>query len=158
MRAGAAAAVAAAAAAAGPGLQEPVMSVTISVAVSHGVQLQPLWLIPTAAVSQHVSGQEEFVGPVLTDLTAARRGLVGAVEDSASAGGSAASAGSRRVVQAEVPLAEMVTYATVLRSLTQGGGDFTMQVSRCRQSMRHRLRGLQLQSRVRVAVSHASTS
>eukprot|EP01052_Picozoa_sp_SAG31_P004657 SAG31_NODE_195_length_20708_cov_9.627638_11_plen_201_part_00 len=59
LRAGAASAVAAACTSAAPGLQEPVMAVTISV-------------------------DEEFVGVVLTDLTAQRRGVVASVEDAGS--------------------------------------------------------------------------
>ena len=33
----------------------------------------------------------------------------------------------RRTIVAEVPLSELVKYATVLRSMTQGGADFTME-------------------------------
>jgi elongation factor G len=96
LRAGAAAAVAEAAAGAGAGLMEPVMAVAIS-------------------------AEERFVGPILTDITAHRRGVVASVAD-----GDASLKNARRTIHATVPLAELVAYATVLRSLTQGGGDFTM--------------------------------
>jgi elongation factor G len=35
--------------------------------------------------------------------------------------------GDDAVIRAEVPLAEMISYAPVLRSITQGRGSFTME-------------------------------
>jgi len=37
--------------------------------------------------------------------------------------------GDDAVVKAEVPLSEMLSYSAVLRSLTQGRGSFTMELS-----------------------------
>ena len=62
---------------------------------------------------------EEFMGDVIGDLNS-RRGNVGAMEDSATG----------KVIEAEVPLAEMFGYATTLRSLTQGRASYTMQPSK----------------------------
>ena len=59
---------------------------------------------------------EEYMGDVMGDLNR-RRGMVGGMEDSASG----------KVINAEVPLAEMFGYATSLRSMTSGRGNFTMQ-------------------------------
>ena len=58
---------------------------------------------------------EGSVGAVLTDLSS-RRGVILSV----------GADGVRQVVHAEVPLAELTSYSTVLRSLTGGGGDFSM--------------------------------
>jgi elongation factor G len=59
---------------------------------------------------------EEFLGEVLGDLNA-RRGQIVGTDTRAGA----------RVVQAKVPLSEMFGYATVLRSITQGRANHTMQ-------------------------------
>jgi elongation factor G len=59
---------------------------------------------------------DEYMGDVIGDLNA-RRGKVRGMEERAGA----------KVVQANVPLAEMFGYATDLRSRTQGRATFTMQ-------------------------------
>ncbi|QKX16023.1 elongation factor G [Microbulbifer sp. YPW1] len=59
---------------------------------------------------------EENMGDVVGDLNR-RRGLIQGMEDSASG----------KVVNAEVPLAEMFGYATDLRSATQGRATYTME-------------------------------
>ncbi len=61
---------------------------------------------------------EQYMGDVIGDLSA-RRGRIMAMEQR----------GSLRIIQAEVPLAEMFGYATVLRSNTQGRGTYTMEFS-----------------------------
>lgn len=61
----------------------------------------------------------EFLGEVTGDLSS-RRGKIEALTDRANI----------KVIDANVPLAEMFGYATVLRSLTQGRGSFTMEFSR----------------------------
>ena len=62
---------------------------------------------------------EENMGDVVGDLNR-RRGLIQGMEESVSG----------KVVNAEVPLAEMFGYATDLRSATQGRATFTMEFSR----------------------------
>ncbi|GAA5525125.1 elongation factor G 1 [Microbulbifer aestuariivivens] len=59
---------------------------------------------------------EENMGDVVGDLNR-RRGLIQGMEDSASG----------KVINAEVPLAEMFGYATDLRSATQGRATYTME-------------------------------
>ena len=59
---------------------------------------------------------EEYMGDVMGDLNR-RRGLVQGMEDSSMG----------KVINAEVPLAEMFGYATDLRSATQGRATFTME-------------------------------
>jgi elongation factor G len=61
----------------------------------------------------------EFLGDVIGDLNSKRGKILSMGER-----------GNLRVVDAEVPLAEMFGYATKLRSMTQGRGTFTMEFKR----------------------------
>jgi elongation factor G len=58
----------------------------------------------------------DFLGDTIGDLSA-RRGRIEATKDRIDF----------KVIEAKVPLAEMFGYATVLRSLTEGRGTFTME-------------------------------
>ncbi|MBI2626304.1 MAG: elongation factor G [Candidatus Nealsonbacteria bacterium] len=60
---------------------------------------------------------EDFFGDTIGDLSA-RRGKIEATSDRLS----------MKVIDAEVPLSEMFGYATVLRSMTEGRGTFTMEL------------------------------
>src|SRR5690606_18511072 len=62
---------------------------------------------------------EENMGDVVGDLNR-RRGIIHGMEESVSG----------KVIDAEVPLAEMFGYATDLRSATQGRATFTMEFSK----------------------------
>jgi len=62
---------------------------------------------------------EEYMGDVMGDLNR-RRGIVQGMEDSASG----------KVIDAEVPLAEMFGYSTDLRSATQGRATYTMEFTK----------------------------
>jgi elongation factor G len=62
---------------------------------------------------------EANVGDVVGDLNR-RRGLIGGMEESPMG----------KIVNAEVPLAEMFGYATDLRSATQGRATYTMEFSK----------------------------
>ena len=66
-----------------------------------------------------VEGPAEFSGGILGTLMQRRAMIVGSQDD----------AGLARI-EAEVPLAEMFGYSTVLRSSTQGKAEFTMEFSR----------------------------
>jgi len=61
---------------------------------------------------------EEYMGDIIGDINA-RRGRVEGLEERSV----------YKVVRANVPLAQMFGYATVLRSMTQGRGSFSMQFS-----------------------------
>jgi elongation factor G len=78
---------------------------------------KPHILEPLMKVS--VEGPSEFAGNILASLSQRRGIIVSSVED-----------GMFSRIDAEVPLAEMFGYATVLRSLTQGKAEFTMEFQR----------------------------
>ncbi|MCD5391115.1 elongation factor G [candidate division NPL-UPA2 bacterium] len=65
---------------------------------------------------------EEYMGEVVGDLNA-RRGRIEKMS----------SRGAKRVLRGNVPLAEMFGYATALRSLSQGRGNFTMEFHQYRE-------------------------
>ncbi|MBN1227058.1 MAG: elongation factor G, partial [Deltaproteobacteria bacterium] len=75
---------------------------------------KPIILEPIMQVS--VEGPSEFQGVVIAGLNQRRGIIISTSED-----------GIWSVVEAEVPLAEMFGYATVLRSTTQGKAEFTME-------------------------------
>ncbi len=65
-----------------------------------------------------VSIPEQYLGDVMGDINS-RRGKIKSMEDK----------GKLRIIRANIPLGEMFGYATVLRSITQGRGTYTMQFS-----------------------------
>jgi elongation factor G len=75
---------------------------------------RPQILEPIMKVS--VEGPSEFAGNIFASINQRRGIIVSSVED-----------GSFSRVDAEVPLGEMFGYSTVLRSLTQGKAEFTME-------------------------------
>jgi elongation factor G len=78
------------------------------------VKAAPKLLEPVMKVE--VVTPEDYVGDVIGDLNS-RRGQISAMD----------TRGNARVVNANVPLANMVGYVSNLRSLTQGRAQFTMQ-------------------------------
>ena len=78
------------------------------------MKAKPQVLEPIMKVS--VEGPTEFAGNVFATISQRRGVIVSSVED-----------GTFSRVDAEVPLAEMFGYSTVLRSLTQGKAEFTME-------------------------------
>jgi elongation factor G len=78
------------------------------------MKAKPQVLEPIMKVS--VEGPTEFAGNVFATINQRRGVIVSSVED-----------GTFSRVDAEVPLAEMFGYSTVLRSLTQGKAEFTME-------------------------------
>ncbi len=73
-------------------------------------------------MSVEVVTPTDFTGNVNSDLTGTRRGRVTGIEP---VPGSA----TAQMVVAEVPLAQMVGYATALRSATQGRASYAMRLS-----------------------------
>ena len=78
------------------------------------MKAKPQILEPIMKVS--VEGPSEFAGNVFATISQRRGVIISSVED-----------GTFSRVDAEVPLAEMFGYSTVLRSLTQGKAEFTME-------------------------------
>jgi elongation factor G len=86
-----------------------------SMALQDGAKrARPTLLEPVMAVE--IVFPDKFMGDV-TGSVASRRGQVNAMEER----------GMLKVAKAMIPLAEMFGYATVLRSMTDGRGTFTME-------------------------------
>jgi len=81
-------------------------------------------LEPTMAVEVVVP--DDFTGNVVSDLNGRRGRIMGMEPARAAVEGGRSTA---QIVKAEVPLAEMVGYATAIRSATQGRASYTMQFS-----------------------------
>lgn len=81
------------------------------------LKAKPAILEPIMRVT--VECPSEFQGNVMSSINQRRGLIMSAAED-----------GVFTTVEAEVPLEEMFGYATTLRSLTQGKGEFTMEFSR----------------------------
>ncbi len=78
------------------------------------MKAKPVLMEPIMKVS--VEGPNEFQGSVMGSINQRRGMILGTTEE-----------GNYTVVDAEVPLSEMFGYSTVLRSLTQGKAEFTME-------------------------------
>ncbi len=78
---------------------------------------KPVILEPIMRVE--VVAPNEFQGSVFASINQRRGMIVSSTEDTTSS-----------TVVAEVPLSEMFGYSTVLRSLTQGKGEFTMEIGK----------------------------
>ena len=78
---------------------------------------KPVLLEPI--VSVEVTVPDEYTGTIIGDLTKRRGTIMG--QDMV---------GDHQVIQAEVPMAEMMVYATELRSMTQGIGTYTQKFER----------------------------
>jgi elongation factor G len=78
---------------------------------------KPIILEPVMKVS--IECPSEFQGNAMASLNQRRGLIMSSAED-----------GVFSTIEAEVPLAEMFGYATTLRSLTQGKGEFTMEFSK----------------------------
>ncbi|MCB5191274.1 elongation factor G [Methylobacillus arboreus] len=94
---------------------ENAFKMAASIAFKDGMRkADPILLEPMMAVE--VETPEEYMGDVMGDLSS-RRGMIQGMED--NAGG--------KVIRAEVPLAEMFGYSTVVRSLSQGRASYSME-------------------------------
>ena len=78
-------------------------------------QCKPCLLEPVMKVA--IEAPDEFAGTLMGDLNS-RRGRVQGME----------SKGRTTVINAEVPMAEMLTYGTLLTSMTQGKGSYHMEM------------------------------
>jgi elongation factor G len=76
---------------------------------------KPCLLEPIMKVE--IEAPEEFAGTLMGDLNS-RRGRVGGME----------SKGRTTIINAQVPMAEMLTYGTLLTSMTQGKGSYRMEM------------------------------
>jgi elongation factor G len=74
----------------------------------------PILLEPMMAVE--VETPEDYMGDVMGDLSS-RRGMIQGMDDSPTG----------KIIRAEVPLAEMFGYSTVVRSLSQGRASYSME-------------------------------
>lgn len=81
------------------------------------LEATPVLLEPMMKIE--VVTPENYMGDVMGDLNR-RRGLVSGMEDAANG----------KIINAEVPLAEMFGYATDLRSTTQGRATYSMEFAR----------------------------
>jgi elongation factor G len=79
-------------------------------------QANPVLLEPIMSVT--ITTPEDFMGDIMGDLNG-RRGKVLGMD----------SAGRNQVIKANVPMAEFLTYAPDLRSMTGGRGIYTMEFS-----------------------------
>jgi len=78
-------------------------------------QAKPVLLEPVMKVE--IEAPDEFAGALMGDLNS-RRGRVQGME----------SGGAGTIVRAEVPMAEMLSYAATLTAITQGRGSFRMEM------------------------------
>jgi elongation factor G len=76
---------------------------------------KPCLLEPIMKVE--IEAPDEFAGTLMGDLNS-RRGRVGGME----------SKGRTTIINAQVPMAEMLTYGTLLTSMTQGKGSYRMEM------------------------------
>jgi elongation factor G len=76
---------------------------------------KPCLLEPVMKVE--IEAPDEFAGTLMGDLNS-RRGRVGGME----------SKGRTTIINAQVPMAEMLTYGTLLTSMTQGKGSYRMEM------------------------------
>ncbi len=101
---------------------EMAFKVAGSLAFRNGaLEADPVLLEPIMNIE--VVTPEDYMGDVMGDLNR-RRGLVNGMEDMISG----------KVINAEVPLAEMFGYATDLRSATQGRATYSMEFARYAQA------------------------
>jgi elongation factor G len=88
------------------------------------MKAKPVLMEPIMKVA--VEGPTEFQGSIMGSINQRRGMIIGTLEE-----------GDYTVVEAEVPLAEMFGYSTILRSLTQGKAEFTMEFAVYRQVPRN---------------------
>ena len=94
---------------------ENAFKMAASIAFKDGMRkADPVLLEPMMAVE--VETPEDYMGDVMGDLSS-RRGMIQGMDDLPTG----------KAIRAEVPLAEMFGYSTVVRSLSQGRASYTME-------------------------------
>lgn len=88
-------------------------------------QAEAVLLEPMAKL--HITVPEAYAGSVMGDVSASRGRVDGM--DTADARTRAQMGGNATVIEATIPYAEVLDYATRLRSLTRGTGEFEMEMS-----------------------------
>jgi elongation factor G len=112
-------------------------------AMKHALeQAEPVLLEPIMQVT--LSVPEDCVGDVIGDLNG-RRGRPQGME----------AVGPMTEIKAEVPMAEMLTYAPDLRSITQGQGDYTLEFLRYEEVPGHLAQKVVEQATEESAATHA---
>ena len=93
---------------------EMAFKLATSIAFKNGIpQAKPVLLEPINSVK--ITVDESYMGDVIGDLNKRRGRVLGMTHQN-----------KKQIIEAEVPAAEMFTYATDLRSMTQARGSFTM--------------------------------
>ena len=93
---------------------EMAFKMATSIAFKTGIpQAKPVILEPVSSVK--ITVDEAYMGDVIGDMNKRRGRVLGMTHQ-----------GKKQIIEAEVPTAEMFTYATDLRSMTQARGSFTM--------------------------------
>jgi elongation factor G len=104
---------------------ELAFQVAASMALKDGIsKADPVLLEPIMKVE--VETPDEYLGDVMGDLNG-RRGRIMGMENK----------GGNQVIMAEVPLAEMFGYATVVRSMSKGRATYTMEFECYREVPKH---------------------
>lgn len=97
-----------------------------SIAFKEGMRkASPVLLEPMMSVE--VETPEDYMGDIMGDLSS-RRGIIQGMDDDDSGG---------KKVRAEVPLAEMFGYSTILRSMTQGRATYSMEFKHYSEAPKH---------------------
>lgn len=87
---------------------------------ANAVLLEPM-------MSVEIETPEDYMGDVMGDLSS-RRGIIQGMEDDGCGG---------KIVKAEVPLAEMFGYSTILRSMSQGRATYSMEFKHYSEAPKH---------------------
>lgn len=86
-----------------------------SIALKKGVEMAKSILLEPI-MSLEITVPEQYMGDVISEIHSRRANII-----------EMGSRGGLRIIKGEVPLAEMFGYSTVLRSITQGRGSYTME-------------------------------
>ncbi len=97
---------------------EMAFKIATAIAFKDGfMKAKPTLLEPIAKVTVRVP--DEYTGDIMGDMNKRRGRILGMNKE-----------GTKQVISAEAPMAEMFKYALDLRSMTQGRGDFSMEFDR----------------------------